>query len=102
MIVARYVTYNVFSTDDSLLARKRQYPALTLIGMDPNTILGKHQNDFNQFLLGDLSLEEVRCLYCLYCMCMKWGVGLLALAGFTMGPRNQARPSADGNRSNVS
>jgi len=54
--------YANIATDDSLLARKRQYPALTLIGMDPNTILGKHQNDFNQFLLGDLSLEEIRAI----------------------------------------
>jgi len=54
--------YANIASDDTLLARKRQYPALSLIGMDPQTILGKHQNDFNQYLLGDLSIEEVRAI----------------------------------------
>jgi len=54
--------YANIATDDVLLARKRLYPALTLIGMDHHQILGKHQNDFNQYLLGDLTLEEVRAI----------------------------------------
>lgn len=54
--------YAQLGHSDELLARKRQYPALALIGMDHHQILGKHQNDFNHFLLGDLTLEEVRAI----------------------------------------
>jgi len=54
--------FSNIATDDALLARKRQFPALSLITMDHHQIIGKHQNDFNQYLLGDLTLEEVRAI----------------------------------------
>jgi len=54
--------YASSGNDPAVLGRKRQYAALTLIGMDRDQILGKHQNDFNQFLLGDLTLEELRAI----------------------------------------
>lgn len=37
-------------------------PELTLIGMDPKMILAKHQNDFQQYMLRNLSLDELRAI----------------------------------------
>jgi len=54
--------YSVNGNDEELSSRKKQYPALALIGLEANLILGKHQNDFNQFLLGDLCEEELRAI----------------------------------------
>jgi len=50
------------SQTENMQDRIRQHPALSLVGMPLSQILGKHQNDFNQFLLGDLELYELRAI----------------------------------------
>lgn len=37
-------------------------PELSLIGMDPKMIIAKHQNDFQQYMLRNLSLDELRAI----------------------------------------
>lgn len=52
---------NIANNPD-LMLRKKTNPALTLIGMERDVILGKHQSDFNNYLLGDLTEEELRAI----------------------------------------
>eukprot|EP00026_Physarum_polycephalum_P001700 Phypoly_transcript_01702.p1 GENE.Phypoly_transcript_01702~~Phypoly_transcript_01702.p1 ORF type:complete len:974 (+),score=211.05 Phypoly_transcript_01702:222-3143(+) len=49
--------------DDPIIKDKVQKnPELLLIGMDPKAILSKHQNDFAQYMLRNLSLDELRAI----------------------------------------
>eukprot|EP01111_Echinosteliopsis_oligospora_P013824 TRINITY_DN5058_c0_g1_i1.p1 TRINITY_DN5058_c0_g1~~TRINITY_DN5058_c0_g1_i1.p1 ORF type:complete len:532 (-),score=183.76 TRINITY_DN5058_c0_g1_i1:46-1641(-) len=42
--------------------RVTKSPELALIGMDPKAILAKHQNDFTQYLLHNLEMDELRAI----------------------------------------
>jgi len=46
--------------DEELQEKLRTSPELQLIGMDPKLILSKHQNDFAQYFLRGLELDELR------------------------------------------
>lgn len=46
--------------DAAIKERVQKNPEILLIGMDAKAILAKHQNDFQQYLLRNLTLEELR------------------------------------------
>eukprot|EP01133_Synstelium_polycarpum_P016340 gene16340-19437_t len=57
-------TYNAAAVEKNpqLKDRLRDFPELTLIGMDPKAIMSKHQNDFQQFFLANLTMDELRAI----------------------------------------
>jgi len=51
-----------FMNNNEIKEKLKSNPELGLIGMDPKAILAKHQNDFTQFLLRNLTLDELRAI----------------------------------------
>eukprot|EP00026_Physarum_polycephalum_P003126 Phypoly_transcript_03135.p1 GENE.Phypoly_transcript_03135~~Phypoly_transcript_03135.p1 ORF type:complete len:786 (+),score=197.39 Phypoly_transcript_03135:146-2503(+) len=56
----RVYTPEAIRDNPDIKERVKQNPELTLIGMDPKIILAKHQNDFQQYMLRNLTMDELR------------------------------------------